>query len=379
MKRKINFISLYFASACLLGFLSASAPAVYVSHPDIVQKATAFLEKLSVNEKIIQHSVESEIAMNFPEWVPTTDENLHSHGIYIGNNTFSSLTKASEALQDNQTLVIGTGTYTQPLVIRANNTTIIGNGHVVIEKAAAEGKGAIITKGNNTSIINIECRNIQVSSKNGACVRHEGSNLTLRHVYFHNSQQGVLTGSKPGFVIVEDSRFEQLGQNGQAHGIYIGGGELTIHKSLFLAAKSEGHEIKSRAAITRITDSTIASFSSIDSRLIDISDGGILEISNSVLQQGPASANGDMIGYALEKRKYQTNSITLVNNIFILERTGANTLLHRHIDTKMPELRNNVIVAKELPELPGFNLIFETRKEAGLKEYPLLPQRLSQP
>lgn len=383
MKRISSLLLWYFAVAGLALHLTAFS--AYLLKPDLVRKAYAQIsDKITqrlpfLTTKRIQYSLEEELRANFPEWQASQIQTLKTSGIHIGNRSYATLTEAASSLKDGETLVIGTGTYTHPIVIRANNTTVIGNGHVVIEKTAAEGKGAIITKGNNTSITNIECRNVQVDDNNGACLRHEGTNLTLKHVYFHNSQQGLLTGANPGSIVIEDSRFEQLGQNGQAHGIYIGGGELTIHKSLFLAAKSEGHEIKSRAAITRITESTIASFSSIDSRLIDISDGGILEIFDSVLQQGPASANSDMIGYALESRKYPNNSIELVNNVFILERTGSNTLLHKHPDIQMPELRNNLIVAKKIPELPGFNLIFETRQEAGLEEYPILPQRLNQP
>lgn len=379
MKRIFSLLLWYFTAAGIALHLTAFSG--YLLKPDLVRKAYTLISDKAIQHlpflavEPIQYSLEKEININFPTWLANQNINLRSTGIHIGNRSYKTLTEAAASLQDGETLIIGAGIYTHPLVIRANDINVIGNGHVIIEKTEAEGKGAIITKGNNISITNIECKNIKVRDKNGSCVRHEGTNLTLTHVYFHNSQQGVLTGSKPGTVVIEDSRFEQLGQNGQAHGIYIGGGILNIHNSLFLAAKSEGHEIKSRAAVTRITQSTIASFSSLDSRLIDISDGGILEVSNSVLQQGPTSTNGDMIGYALEKRRYNINSITMSNNVFLLERNGSNTLLHRHKDTKEPEFRNNIIVAKNPPDLPGFNLIFETREEAGLEKYPLLPNR----
>lgn len=383
MKRISSLIIGYFAVAGIVLHLTAFT--AYLLKPDLVHKAY-----LQISDKVslrlpfsatsqVQYSLEEEILANFPAWQANENPSLEPSGIHIGHRSYETLTEAASSLRDGETLTIGAGIYTQPIVIEANNVTIVGNGHVVIRETAAEGKGAIITKGNNINITNIECRDIEVSDNNGACIRHEGANITLKHVYFHNSQQGLLTGPNPGSVVIEDSRFEQLGKNGQAHGIYVGGGDLSIHKSLFIAAKGEGHEIKSRAAITRITDSIIASFSSTDSRLIDITDGGILEIFNSVLEQGPSSSNSDMIGYALENRSYPNNSIELANNVFILERTGSNTLLHRHPDSKMPVLRNNMIVAKENPELPGFNLIFETRKEAGLGEYPILPKKLSQP
>lgn len=391
MKRKIRFILLYFASASLLGFLSVLPLAFYIENADIINKtniltkmtdifqetskkvSTAMLQ-LSGRYTLIEYSLTEEIALSFPAWVANNNPNLPLQGIYIGNHRYESLTQASSMLKNGDTLIIGSGIYTQPIVIRADDISVIGNGHVVIEKTAAEGKGAIITKGDNTTITNIECRNIQVADDNGACIRHEGTNLTLKNVYFHNSEQGVLTGEKPGSVVIEGSRFEQLGKNGQAHGIYIGGGELIINNSLFLAAKSEGHEIKSRAATTRITASTIASLSSIDSRLIDIPNGGVLEIFDSILEQGPNSANQDMIGYELERSTHHINKIDLQNNIIILERNGTNILLNQKNKDTDSVIKNNIIISDTESELEKFNLLIKTRNDAGLQSYPSLPK-----
>jgi len=193
------------------------------------------------------YSLDQEIAQNFKPWEPLISTNDDVKGIYIGKRSFSSLNKASKALRNGDTLYIGAGTYTEPLVIKASNISVVGRGHVIIERTSAEGKAAIIAKGNNTLIKNIECRHISVSDRNGACVRLAGSDLKLNHVYFHDSQQGLLTGAKPGHVEIDDSRFERLGHGGRAHGIYIGGGQLTLRNSLFLAAQNQGHEIKSRA------------------------------------------------------------------------------------------------------------------------------------
>ncbi|SIS47823.1 hypothetical protein SAMN05421760_1011041 [Neptunomonas antarctica] len=386
MKHTTRLIILYFAGAGLVGHLMLFT--LYIAKPEIVKKGYTlatdkikkhipFLSQLSGHHILVEKTLEEEIAENFPTWSFINNPELPLLGIQINDQLYSSLKEAAQALKDGDTLIIGEGLYQEPLVIKANNITVIGNGHVILESTEAEGKGAIITKGSNTRIVNIECRNIQVRDKNGSCVRHEGINLTLQNVYFHNSEQGLLTGSKPGIVEINDSRFEQLGKNGQAHGVYIGGGQLKINNSLFIAAKSEGHEIKSRAELTQINNSIIASFSSLDSRLIDIPDGGVLEIKNSVLEQGPTSENGDMIGYALEKSRHSINKIQLINNIFILERNAGNTLLHQKNSLTDTDIRNNIIIASQQPELSGFNLFFKTREEAGLEPYPLLPQKIS--
>ncbi|MCP5431052.1 MAG: hypothetical protein H6962_13210 [Chromatiaceae bacterium] len=89
----------------------------------------------------------------------------------------------------------------------------------------------------------------------------------------------VVDRSRPGRVHIVDSRFEKLGKLGRAHGIYMGiEGELVIEDSDVLAATSWGTEIKSRAPLTRVIRSTIASIGSNHSRLLDIPHGGLLMI-----------------------------------------------------------------------------------------------------
>ena len=82
---------------------------------------------------------------------------------------------------------------------------------------------------------NIECRNIQVPDNNGACIRFEGANLTVRNLYAHDSQSGVMTSDNAGTVKIEYSTFERLGSNGQAlgyaHALYIKADELIFYKS----------------------------------------------------------------------------------------------------------------------------------------------------
>ena len=64
-------------------------------------------------------------------------------------------------------------------------------------------------------------------SLNGAGIRHTGSNLTVRHAYFHDSDNGILTWKSPdGVIVIEYSEFARNGYgDGQSHNVYIGGTE----------------------------------------------------------------------------------------------------------------------------------------------------------
>ncbi|MCB1802448.1 MAG: hypothetical protein KDI82_12225 [Gammaproteobacteria bacterium] len=300
---------------------------------------------------------------------------LADHTFRIDGDVVITLDEALRRAKDGSLLEIGPGRYSTPMVIRVNGLRVVGRGEVIFDGAVAEGKASLVIKGNDTRVSNIECRNVAVNDRNGACVRLEGQNLTLEHVYFHDAEQGMLTGSKPGEVTIRNSYFERLGRGGRAHAIYQGGGMLTIERSYILGAKDQAHEVKSRAQRTTIRNSVIASLTSDDSRLIDISNGGELAVYDSTLQQGPQSANTDMIGFALESPLHPTHRVTLQRNLIILERNGGNTLLHSKAAGLVPDISDNIIVAPAGSGFADSNLEYRDREDAKLPRYPLVPDR----
>ena len=317
-----------------------------------------------------------EINKAFPTWQPVAAEVTHKSVTRIGEKTFDSIHQAGLALKDGETLELGEGIYTEPLVVLASNVQVRGMGHVVIEKVAWKGKAAIIVNGDNVHLSNIECRFIEVPDENGACIRQQGKNLSVSHMYIHDSEQGLLAGKSSGKTRIIDSRFEKLGKNGKAHGIYVGGGELELLESLVIASKDGGHEIKSRASLTVIRDSILGSFSADDSRLVDIANGGVLVIENSVMQKGGHSKNREMIGYGLEGVRYTKNSVSLKNNIFIVDREGSNQLIRSQVNPLHVLVEENSYVSEKMPSdiSESKNKIFSSRKSAGLPVYPLLPK-----
>ncbi|MDD2760615.1 MAG: hypothetical protein PHH11_10030 [Methylomonas sp.] len=362
----LNYLVLVGILAHILG------AAALIRYPTVWQILQAKLSVLIEKQAGLEDKGNS-ITIAFGTWSPKPGPALPDMKILLNGREYFSLEAAAAHLQDGDTLELGTGIYKTPLVLNKNGLTVFGKGHVIFDGVAAEGKAAIVIKGNGNRISNIECMGIYVSDNNGACVRLEGKDLTLGHVYFHNSEQGVLTGPEPGVVTIEDSRFESLGKAGRSHGIYIGGGELYVEDSWFIASGDEGHEIKSRAGFNKITRSVIASLGANDSRLIDVSNGGLLSISYSVLEKGPNSTNADLIGYGLEGYRYKSNSIELTNNIVLMERNGHNELLHLKTSDISPVVTSNVLVSKVEPSFDGINIWYKSRKEAGLKDYPYIP------
>jgi hypothetical protein len=322
---------------------------------------------------------------------PTTAAEPGPGVIWVDGYPAASLQAAFDEVGSGGLVQLGAGEYRQAGVLRPSNVTVRGVKGAVLRGVAADGKAALVIRGDNTVIETLECRDIRVRDGNGACVRLEGVGLTLRGVHFHDSQEGLLAGGKDHRrVLIEDSRFERLGHGGQAHAIYVNNSELVIRRSEILSSKGQGHEVKSGGYVTLIEDSVIASMDGVDSRLIDVTQGGRLTIRRSVLEEGRASANSDMIGYALEGFRFPDAEITIEDCIVISDTTDrhARFLNIRHYEGE-PKIANNLFVGPiaefkqgivgraaaffGLTQRDPANRIEPSRSAAGLPPYPELP------
>ena len=241
---------------------------------------------------------------------------------------YPSLSQAAANVVSFGEIRLSPGTYSEGVKIDTANVTLRGligpNGERAIMQQAISGKAAIIANAANITVDGIECTGITVPDENGACIRIQGPDLTVRNVYFHDNEQGILNGVDAGHVLIEDSTFERNGKAGQAHGIYIStGAELIVRRTQFLCSKDQGHEIKTGMARVVIEDSVIDSQDCSDSRLIDAFNGGELIVLRSSLIEGTASANPDLIGYNYEARiSYPINRIEIRDSAVTCQVTG---------------------------------------------------------
>lgn len=313
---------------------------------------------------------------------------------------YLSLAEAVAQAKPGDTVLLAPGIYRQAALVEVSNITIKGEPGAHLKGRAVEGKAALVVRADDVVIDGIECSEIRVRDRNGTCVRIEGRNLTIRNVYFHDNQEGVLGGAG-GWVLIEDSVFENNGYNGgYAHGIYIDPDveEFIFRRNKVLHTKDEGQGVKSRAAKTVIEDCVIASLGSRDSRAIDIPNGGEIIIRRNILQKGPRSANSQMIGLGLEGNLHPSSRSLIEKNVFIFDydRPDWIDLLNRFVEiapqngiavrNKIPKttvVRDNVIIGagrivtgKKAREIN--NRLFSSRSHAGLSSYPTLPSSITE-
>jgi len=308
--------------------------------------------------------------------------NVFGNQVFVDGKEFLSLQEAKSAIKDGSEIYLKAGIYTQGLYSKASNISLIGEKNVIFDDAAVDGKAALVLAGNNVLVESIECQNIYVQDLNGACIRFEGKNLTVRNLYAHDSQSGIMTSTNyDGFLHIEFSKFENLGGKatgrGYAHAIYANVGEFVFNDSQVLSVGKEGSGLKSRSRKTVVTNSILASLDAKDSRLIDVANYGELIIKDSILQQGNNSSNSQLIAYGLEKQKnkFAVNRIEITNNLFLLDRENANVIiLQKQADSV--EIHNNTMIGDFLysNELSKRNAWYISRENAKLNPYPYLPE-----
>lgn len=247
---------------------------------------------------------------------------------------------------------IAPGTYTNdfPVVTRPMTIKVDPKraGNPVLLKATVplpNQKGIILTSASLTiDGLTLMGATIDNSSGgNGAGIRDQntgaGATLIVRNSRFAGNQEGILTGEDSGETItVTNSIFENNGNPDQdhfQHALYVNrAASLTVTGNLF-CGQLLGHNIKSRALVTRIENNQIydgEGYAAVGCRAgsssfaIDIPEGGIAAISGNRIFQGPATQNNKMIAYGEEGLPFGKNSLSITNNAFINSAPNATAI-----------------------------------------------------
>ncbi|MDU0356352.1 hypothetical protein RS130_22865 [Paraglaciecola aquimarina] len=304
-----------------------------------------------------------------------------ANNVSVDGKVYASLAQARPAIRNGSHVHLFAGIFKEGIYLQQSNITITGEQGVIFDGAVADEKAALVLTGNNVLVEHIECRNIYVPDLNGACIRFEGKNISIKHLYAHDSQSGVMTSSGTGQVNVEHSTFERLGGKAQgegyAHALYIIAEQLTFQQSKVIATKGEGSGIKSRSKKVIIDNSLLATMEGKDSRLVDMANYGELIIKNSILQQGSHTSNSQLLAYGLEKNvpaKFAVNRIELTDNIIFFDNHQSNVYISYRIADELFNEDNILIGYFNSPlKFIGNNKWYTSRKRAHILPYPFVP------
>lgn len=257
----------------------------------------------------------------------------------------------ADVISDGDTIEIDADLYSgaTSLAVWQNDDLLIrgvgGRPHLEADGEYIWGKGIWVLAGTNITVENIEFSGAAVPDLNGAGIRLDGIGLTVRHCYFHDNENGILTSNPyDGDILIEYSEFDHNGAgDGFSHNLYIGHVNKLTFRFNYSHHTFIGHNLKSRAnenyiLYNRIMDEEDGQ----SSRLIDLSNGGFSIVMGNLLMQGNDAENNNLVGYGREGLTNSASEFYFINNTSVNKRTASCIFLDIESGTSIANITNNI-------------------------------------
>ena len=279
------------------------------------------------------------------------DQNASDADWLVGpGREYKTPCQVSDLAQDGDVIEIDAGSYKGDVCRwRQSDITLRGVGglaHLDADGKNYGGKGIWVIQGDRVTVEWIEFSNASVPDRNGAGIRQEGNDLTIRHCFFHDNEDGILGGGDSESVLtIEYSEFSHNGYgDGYSHNLYIGKIKRLEFRYNYSHLAKIGHNLKSRAAnniimYNRIMDEQDGT----SSYIVDLPNGGMAVIVGNLLQQGPQTDNSTMVSYGAEGLVHPVNELYMANNTLVNDRS-AGTFIRVAGQTTVASLVNNLFI-----------------------------------
>nr|WP_240959932.1 right-handed parallel beta-helix repeat-containing protein [Novosphingobium olei] len=238
---------------------------------------------------------------------------------------FGTLQQAVNAVGEGSgTISIAPGAWRDCAVQTTGDVAYIAEvpGKVAFDGQTCEGKAALVMRGRSMRVEGVTFQNLRVPEGNGAGIRLEHGNLTVRQAWFRDSEEGILSAEDPtGTVLIEKSTFSRLGRCDRglscAHSVYFANyGNVVIRRSRFEEGRG-GHYVKSHAARIEVVDSSFDdSRGKTTNYMIDLSVGATGLITGNWFVQGKDKENySAFIANGAEGHNHSAAGLTIKDNV----------------------------------------------------------------
>jgi hypothetical protein len=257
--------------------------------------------------------------------------------------------QVSTLVQHADTVLIDSGLYESDVALWSANDLVIkgvnGKARLFSNGLVYGGKAIWVIQGDDNIVENIEFAEAACVDLNGAGIRQEGTNLTVRNCYFHDNENGILCGADANSdILIEYSVFFNNGHgDGYSHNLYIGHIHRLTFRYNYTHHADIGHELKSRAEENYILYNRFGEESTgTGSRSIDLPNGGLAIILGNVIEQGPNSDNSNIVGYGLEgTSNVNDTSVYIVHNTIVNNKANG-SFVQLQNGTPYCMIRNNI-------------------------------------
>jgi MYXO-CTERM domain-containing protein len=196
-----------------------------------------------------------------------------------------------------------------------DNLTVEGvNGRPKIDLAGtmpSDQKGIFTIYANNATIDNFELSGSAIDGgtgpgdSNGAGIRHQGTNLTVKNCYIHDNQDGILGApatANTGTVTILNTEFYNNGEgDGYTHNMYLGDYATVMVEFSYSHHSVVGHLLKSRAYTSFILYNRLSDeMGGTGSYELDLPNAGTAYVIGNVIEQSATSENPTIVTYGEE-------------------------------------------------------------------------------
>lgn len=279
--------------------------------------------------------------------------------LWVGaGEAHTTLRSGIAAAQAGDTICVRAGTYVNDFATIRRDVRIIGVGGRVHLKAdqgsggrLEAGKGILVvglpTAAPNVYIENIEFSGAKVPDRNGAGIRAEGPNLTVRNVVFRDNENGILAaGREDSTIVIEHSEFARNGfGDGRSHGLYINRIKRLVFRHNFAHHARIGHQLKTRARENVIVGNLFMDGESgSSSYAIDMPNARVAYVLGNVLQQSDVVQNSTLI-YVGGKGEGRMPRVFIANNTVINDRQRGGVFVRNGSPISVG-IHNNLLIGK---------------------------------
>ncbi len=245
-----------------------------------------------------------------------------------------TVAEAARQARNGDTVEVDAGEYRRDVAVWTQDDLTIravgGRVRLVAAGGSAEAKAIWVVRGGRISVEGFDFEGTRVPSRNGAGIRFESGQLTVRNCRFFGNEMGLLTGNdETAELLVEHSEFaDNKRLDGHNHQLYAGTiARLTVRGSYFHQGHL-GHLLKSRAAVSDIRYSRFSDETGgTTSYELEFPNGGQVVLLGNIVQQSSTSENGVIVSFGAEGYAGGRHAIVLAHNTLVDNRPSEGVFL----------------------------------------------------
>lgn len=269
-----------------------------------------------------------------------------------------TIAQASIAARDGDVVEVEAGTYRRDVAVWRQNALTLravgGRAILVADGAYADGKAIWVIRNGDFTIEGFDFVGARVPDRNGAGIRFERGQLTVRDSRFIDNEMGLLTGNDASSrLTIERCEFSgPVDGDRWYHNLYVGLIDRLVVRDSWSHSARVGHLLKSRARENRIIGNRLVDGDGNASYELEFPNGGIAQVVGNRIEQSARTRNRVIVSIGAEGYRWPVNELEMSRNTVVNRRDGPAVFVRAALGPMRATLTDNVWVGAGRLELP---------------------------